>query len=127
MTTDFSTPHAPHLDLGTKGETAACRYLAKRGYTLLARNWRYDHLELDIVAEHYGELVIVEVKTRSSAEVELALSRIDAEKVENLRRAAGAFAKQVGWDGPIRLDAIVVIGDTAPFEVHHFKGETGML
>ena len=57
---------AQHNELGRLGEQQACRYLAEKGYSLLARNWRLGHLEIDIIADYFGEVVFVEVKTRSS-------------------------------------------------------------
>lgn len=118
---------ASHNILGAQGETAACRYLAQKGYTLLDRNWRYEHLELDIVAEFYGEIVFVEVKTRSDEHFAPALSSIDDAKMENIRKAAGAYLRQNGLDQPARIDAIVVIGSKPPFEIRHHKGTTGIL
>ena len=55
---------ADHNELGREGEDEALLYLTQKGYTLLARNWRSGHLEIDIVAEWFGEIVFVEVKPR---------------------------------------------------------------
>jgi putative endonuclease len=52
--------------VGRWGEEAAAEYLAMNGYTVLARNVRCAHGEIDIVASKDGLLVFVEVKTRSS-------------------------------------------------------------
>ena len=57
---------AEHNELGKAGETAAVAYLEARGYVIRHRNWRKGHLELDIVAAKDNELIVVEVKTRSS-------------------------------------------------------------
>ena len=46
-------------------------YLESLGYTIHERNWRYGHLEIDIIAQWGGTLVIAEVKTsrfRTSAD-----------------------------------------------------------
>ena len=48
---------ATHNLLGQIGEEEACRFLIRKGYTLLERNWRVGHLELDIIAECYGEII----------------------------------------------------------------------
>jgi len=50
--------------LGQRGEALACRWLVERGYGILAQNWRFGRLELDLVAQQGSTLVIVEVKTR---------------------------------------------------------------
>ena len=55
---------AYHNDLGKWGEEVAVNYLQQQGYTILYRNWMYQHRDLDIVAMDAGALVIVEVKTR---------------------------------------------------------------
>ena len=52
-----------HLALGRKGENFAADYLERNGFTILARNWRTDAGELDIVARKEHEIHFVEVKT----------------------------------------------------------------
>ncbi|MFL4472487.1 YraN family protein [Paeniglutamicibacter sp. MACA_103] len=54
-------------ELGAAGEELAASYLAGAGYRVLERNWRCRLGELDIVAETHGQVVGVEVKTRSSS------------------------------------------------------------
>ena len=58
---------AEHNVLGIQGEQLACQFLEKKGYVILERNWRHAKHELDIIAQDGKELVILEVKTRSSA------------------------------------------------------------
>jgi len=41
----------PPKELGIKGEEIAAGYLKKEGYKILARNWFYDHKEIDIIAD----------------------------------------------------------------------------
>jgi putative endonuclease len=53
-------------ELGAAGEELAANYLLGAGYVVLDRNWRCNIGELDIVAEHLGQIIGVEVKTRSS-------------------------------------------------------------
>lgn len=53
-----------HL-LGRIGEQLALEFLQKRGYRLLARNWRDGHKELDLVMEDDCCLRIIEVRCRS--------------------------------------------------------------
>ena len=48
---------------GRQGEEAAARWLLDHGFTLLHRNWRQGHYELDIVAARKGTLHFIEVKT----------------------------------------------------------------
>jgi putative endonuclease len=82
---------ASHNILGQIGEEEACRFLIRKGYTLLDRNWRIGHYEIDIIAEWYGEIIFVEVKTRSNEDFAPALAAVDEEKLQNLRLAAGHY------------------------------------
>ena len=66
---------ATHNALGKAGEDAAAAYLERNGYAIRHRNWRKNHLELDIVATKDNEVVIVEVKTRSNTRVHRAPRR----------------------------------------------------
>lgn len=101
--------------LGARGEQLAAEYLAARGYRILARNWRAvpsrDGLrgEADIVAEHDGPLVVVEVKTRSGAGYGHPFKSITPLKTARLHRLAAAWARTHGRDPLlIRVDAVAV-------------------
>ena len=50
--------------LGKRGEDVACRYLESIGHTILERNWRSGHLEIDIVSTDPDGIHFVEVKSR---------------------------------------------------------------
>lgn len=51
--------------IGRLGEYLAARYLVENGYTILERNYRYNHREIDIIARTEDRLVFVEVKART--------------------------------------------------------------
>ena len=52
------------MKLGRRGEDIACKYLLDRGHTVVDRNWRSGHLEIDIVTVDPAGLHFVEVKSR---------------------------------------------------------------
>ena len=52
-------------DLGRRGEYLARRAWHRRGYHLLARNWRHGRGELDVVMANPERVVFLEVKTRT--------------------------------------------------------------
>lgn len=113
---------AAHNELGAQGEYEALLYLTKQGYTLLAHNWRVAHLELDIVAEQWGEIVFVEVKTRSSEDFAPAAEAVTLYKKRNLIAAARAYLARNGLlERPYRYDIITVVGKAQPFKLTHLR------
>ena len=60
---DLRTGRKAHLRLGRQGEALVCKLFRRRGYEILACNWRGRYGELDIVARDGGVLVFAEVKT----------------------------------------------------------------
>lgn len=113
---------AAHNELGVQGEYEALLYLTKQGYTLLAHNWRVGHLELDIVAEQWGEIVFVEVKTRSNEDFAPAAEAVTLYKKRNLIAAARAYLARNGLlERPYRYDIITVVGKAQPFKLTHLR------
>ena len=55
---------AVHNELGTWGEEVAAQYLTKKGYTIVERDWKSGHRDIDIIALKDDIVVFVEVKTR---------------------------------------------------------------
>ena len=71
---------------GNRGEAEVARYLRKKGYTLLASQWRCRFGELDLVArDRRGTVCFVEVKLRSAGAIGLPREFVDARKQECCR------------------------------------------
>lgn len=95
--------------LGQLGEALACRALVRRGYAILATRYRTRSGELDIVAEHRGTLVFVEVKTRRSRRFGTAGEAVTRAKRRRLARMAEEFLTRSGLGGrPCRFDVVTV-------------------
>lgn len=75
-------------ELGRKGEEIAASHLLKLGYRIIERNFRCRLGEIDMVAEEAGELVFVEVRTRSSHVFGLPEESVGWDKQARLRRLA---------------------------------------
>lgn len=75
---------ASHNELGKEGENAAVKYLLEKGYEIRHRDWHSGHRDLDIVAQKDGELVIVEVKTRSDACFGQPEDAVDRRKIRSI-------------------------------------------
>lgn len=82
---------ASRHELGRAGEDAAARFLAARGYQIVARNVRADRVELDLIARRGTTLVFVEVKSRRESRHGLAAEAVDPRKQQRLRRGARAW------------------------------------
>ncbi|MCF7864610.1 MAG: YraN family protein [Kiritimatiellales bacterium] len=114
-----------HLKAGRWGEQQAIRFLKKNGYKVLGQRVRVGKRdELDIVAEHDGVLVFVEVKTRKNENYGRPFSAVDKAKCKHLSRAAVAYLKQKKIKPEfIRFDVVEVIGEPgggAP-EIRHIE------
>lgn len=112
-------------DLGRAGEERAARYLAERGYEVLDRNWRCRDGEIDIVAGHGADLVVVEVKTRSAIGFGHPFEAIDDRKRARLWRLAAAWAAahpEMARGRELRIDAVGLIGpDPARARIEHLE------
>ena len=94
--------------LGLWGEEQAARYLAGKGYALLARRYRCRQGELDLVMEKDGLLCFVEVKLRKNAALAQAREFVTASKQDKLRAAALAYLTEHPTDLQPRFDVVEV-------------------
>ncbi|MFD1715887.1 YraN family protein [Amnibacterium flavum] len=109
-------------DVGRWGEDLATRYLAARGYEIVERNWRCPQGEIDIVARHDGAIVVVEVKTRSSAVFGHPFEAITPAKLARLNRLGFAWCvSHPGWHGRLRVDVIAIVGRPESAHAAHIE------
>ena len=111
-------------ELGRRGEECAAQFLAGAGYRVIARNWRCGQGEVDLIVERDGEVVFVEVKTRSNKNFGHPFEAITALKLARLRRLAAAWCDQTdARPRRIRIDAIaVIIVSKAEPVLEHLEG-----
>jgi len=110
---------ALHNELGKEGENRAINYLTQHGYKILHTNWFFEKLELDIVAEENGWLVIVEVKTRSTETFEHPEEAITNAKIRRIVTAADAYIHTFQIDLPTRFDVVSVIPTRNGYRIDH--------
>lgn len=97
---------------GDRGEAEVAKYLRKKGYTLLASQWRCRFGELDLVAKNKrGTVCFVEVKLRSGGAIGLPREFVDERKRQRLRTAAAAWLAQHEIDAPARFDVAEVYAE----------------
>lgn len=94
--------------LGRWGETKAADYLRRKGYRILAANWKCRFGEIDLVAEDGTYLCFVEVKLRKNAAYGPAAAFVDCRKQDKLRTAATLYLSRRPTDLQPRFDVIEI-------------------
>lgn len=111
-----------HLETGRLGEAEACRFVREIGYRILEVNWRYKHLEVDIIAMDGDVLVFIEVKTRKSLRYGQPFEAVGYHKQQKLNRAANLYIAYKKHQGDVRFDIISIFSDASKkTEVEHIK------
>ena len=97
-------------EVGRHGEQLALRYLRRKGYALLCRNYRYGHYEIDLVMQDGDYVVFVEVKARTDGErFGTPAMAVGREKQRCLLLAAQGYLLEHGClESPARFDVVEV-------------------
>jgi putative endonuclease len=109
--------------VGAYGERCAARHLVDSGLRLVARNWRGDRGEIDIIAWDGEVLVFCEVKTRRGDAYGVPAEAVTRVKVRRLRRLAAQWLRGAGEQPvEIRFDVISVRAPgSGPAHVEHLR------
>lgn len=120
----MTTTAASKQAVGAYGETVAARHLAETGLRVLARNWRCDEGEIDLVLRDGDVLVVCEVKTRTSDVCGSPHEAVSPAKLDRLRRLAHRWAADHGLEPPeTRIDLVAVrLPRRGAAEVEHVRG-----
>lgn len=101
------------VSIGNIGEEAAVQAIKKRGYKIIARNYRTKMGEIDIIAKDGEYTVFVEVRLRKSNNFGSPADTIDRRKQQKIIKAAQLYAvKNNIYDAPMRFDAVLINADT---------------
>jgi len=98
------------LALGRAGEKAASELMRRRGYEVVGAGFTARRGEIDLICRRGGELVIVEVKTRTSEAFGTPAEAVGTRKRRALAAAAAEYRLLAGWKGPIRYAVVGLIG-----------------
>jgi len=107
--------------IGEKGEEVAARFLQKKGYRVLARNFRSRFGEVDIVAQDKDTIVFVEVRTGSRRRIHEPEETIGPLKQSRIVRTAQAYLQKHFPDEPCsaRFDVVAIEETHEGFAVRH--------
>lgn len=92
---------------GRLGEDEAVRFLKKKGYRIIERNFTTRFGEVDLIAEDRGTIVFVEVKARASDAFGAPGESVGIRKQERIIRASREYILAEGFDDrPMRFDVV---------------------
>ncbi|MGH8594293.1 MAG: YraN family protein [Gammaproteobacteria bacterium] len=101
---------SPTQKTGHWAEELASRYLEQRGLRLLNRNYQCRYGEIDLIMEHDGALVFVEVRYREGTRCGSSAETLDGRKRERLLKTAQHYLRTSVKDQPCRFDAVLIEG-----------------
>ncbi|TDH25619.1 hypothetical protein EXU57_13015 [Segetibacter sp. 3557_3] len=100
---------AQHNQTGSTGEKLAATWLVKNGFVIKELNWRYKHLEVDLIAEKNNTMHFIEVKTRHTTQFGYPEESITKNKMKNLKDAAEQYQYKnpgIKW---IQFDVLAIL------------------
>jgi len=112
---------AEHNKLGKEGEKLAVSLLKKKGYEILAKNYRFQKAEVDIIALKGETLVAVEVKTRSTPEFGDPQDFVKPAQIKRLVEAVDHYINTKGLTYDVRFDIIAIIKNKLGTRTEHLE------
>jgi putative endonuclease len=96
-------------ETGKLGEDLACSHLVRKGYSIVARNYRCRLGEVDLIARGRDGLAFVEVRTKRHPAMVMPEETIGRGKADRMARSAEHYLMDTGQEGVgWRLDLIAV-------------------
>lgn len=104
------------MSLGRRGEDVACGFLSGKGHTIVERNYRSGHLEIDIITLDKDGVHFVEVKSRVAPVAVSPEENVTAAKQKKVADAALRYLhtskdKRLSADLEVSFDAVAVTFD----------------
>lgn len=96
-------------ELGIFGEDYATKFLLEKGHKILQRNFRMQHLEVDIITEIDNKIHIVEVKTRQTAEIGEPWRAVTRSKQRQIIKVADFYLKENDEERETQFDIISIV------------------
>src|SRR4030042_5472976 len=97
-------------ELGKKGEELALRFLKKKGFRIIEKNYVCKMGEMDIIAREKDTLAFIEVKTRTSTLFGPPQLAVNASKQRQLSKVALNYLKEKHLgDVKARFDVVAIL------------------
>ncbi len=82
-------------ELGRLGEELTCDYLRRHGHSIIERNWRSGHLEIDIISHDADGIHFVEVKARKESIQAPPQDNVGLKKQRRIVKAALSYLNNI--------------------------------
>uniref|UniRef100_A0A7C1J4G6 UPF0102 protein ENQ35_01385 n=1 Tax=Ammonifex degensii TaxID=42838 RepID=A0A7C1J4G6_9THEO len=94
---------------GSEAEAVAAAHLKRKGYQILAQNYRCPYGEIDLIALDQGTLVFVEVRAKSSLRFGTPQESVGYKKQQKLREVARYYLANEWRRGSLcRFDVVAI-------------------
>ena len=104
--------------IGIKGEEEAAKMLEKKGFKIVAHNWRLGHFEIDLIAENKEEIVFAEVKARTTMFGDIRPEEyVDENKKKRMIISGNAYMRHTKSAKSLRFDVIGIVVNPETLEV----------
>lgn len=110
-----------NTELGVFGESLAEQFLKNKGYQILDKNVRFKKWEIDIVAQDGELIVVVEVKTRVTAEIGEPWRAVTRTKQKQIIQVADHYIKTRNIDRDTRFDIVSIVHNSYRTNIEHME------
>jgi putative endonuclease len=107
--------------LGIFGEKIAEKYVTEKGYLILNRNFRFGKNEIDLVTEFSGKLIVIEVKTRQTAEIGEPWRSVTRAKQRQIIRVANFYIHEFNVHLETQFDVISIVHNSFRTNIEHIE------
>lgn len=107
--------------LGRQGEALAAAFLEQKKYRIIERNYRHGRAEVDLIAIKDVFLVVVEIKTRSTAFFGAPETFLKHQQQQRIVEAIDYYVKKNQLKLEVRFDIISLLKAAGGFEIKHLK------
>jgi putative endonuclease len=108
-------------ELGAFGEQLACDYIQNKNFQILERNFKFKKNEVDIIAKKENQLIIIEVKTRQTAEIGEPWKAVTRIKQKQIIQVANHYIQSNQITLDTRFDIISIVRNSFSTEIEHIE------
>ncbi len=117
-------------DKGKRGEEIALKYLKKKGYKLIKKNYKIrTKEEVDLIVSNKEYIVFVEVKFRTNTNYEFLFGSVSGKKLQKILKVAKVFLvrnKEYTKLQP-RFDVVLINERADKTEIYHIENAFGYI